>query len=138
MEKRTEMFMEKLKIVVGKTSRAASRAVDSASIATRQVAHTTKLSAKLFDVNTELEVQYRESGKLIYDMRQGVEISQDELEARFQSIDDLRQQAEELRQQIAANKAGIPCPNCGNICARDGIFCSQCGKSLTEIVKMEG
>lgn len=127
MEPRMEMLFEKLKVAVGKTGEAATKAVDSATQVTRQVAHSTKLSAKLFDVNNELEVQYREAGKMIYDMRQGIELSQDELEQRFLAIDDLRLHAEELRAQIADNKAGKICPACGAICPKEAAFCASCG-----------
>lgn len=130
MENNVNMLLEKVKVAVGKTGEAASRAVDSASQVTRQMAQTTKLSAQLFDVNAELDVQYRQAGKMIYDMRQGVELSQEDLEARFLQIDDLRLRAEELHLQIAENKAGKVCPSCGLISNKECAYCSQCGLSL--------
>ena len=60
MDNRVAMMLEKAKVVAGKTSQAATRAVESAGKAAGDMAQATKLNLQIFDLNTECEVLYKE------------------------------------------------------------------------------
>ena len=130
MDNRVAMMLEKAKVVAGKTSQAATRAVESAGKAAGDMAQATKLNLQIFDLNTECEVLYKEIGKLVYDIHQGVEVASDAKDGYLEQLDDLRARVDDLRAQLAEMKQTVTCPSCGKSCSREDAFCAACGAAL--------
>lgn len=126
MDEKIQMLLEKAKIYAGKTGQAA----ESAGRKATELAHATRLNLQIFDLNTECEVLYKEIGKLMYDVHQGIEPDEDAMQDRLSKLDGLHARISELRAQIASLKSSVPCPNCGNLCSRSDVFCPACGAAL--------
>ena len=77
MDNKVAMMLEKVKIMAGKTSKAATRAVESAGKAAGDMAQATKINLQIFDLNTDCEVLYKEIGKLVYDIHLGADVAPD-------------------------------------------------------------
>lgn len=130
MDNRVAMMLEKAKVVADKTSKAATRAVESAGKAAGGMAQATKLNLQIFDLNTECEVLYKEIGKLVYDIHLGTEVASDAMDSYLERLDDTRARVEELRAQLAGLKQTVSCPVCGKTCSREAAFCALCGAPL--------
>ena len=80
MDHNVSMILEKIKVVAEQTRTATVRAVDQAGRKANEMAQATRLNLQIFDRNTECEVLYKEIGKVIYDIHQGTETSEDIIE----------------------------------------------------------
>lgn len=130
MDNKVAMMLEKAKIVAGKTSQAATRAVESAGKMAGDMAQATKINLQIFDLNTECEVLYKEIGKLVYDIHLGAEVAPDAMDGYLEKLDETRARVEALRAQLPETKTPVSCPICGKQCSRDDAFCAGCGASL--------
>ena len=130
MDNKVAMMLEKVKIMAGKTSKAATRAVESAGKAAGDMAQATKINLQIFDLNTDCEVLYKEIGKLVYDIHLGADVAPDAMDDYLDRLDDTRSRVEELRAQLSEMKASAVCPVCGRQCSREDVFCASCGAPL--------
>lgn len=136
MDEKIQMLLEKAKIYAGKTGQAA----ESAGRKATELAQSTRLNLQIFDLNTECEVLYKEIGKLVYDVHQGIEQDDEAMQNRLAKLDDIHARIAELREQIGMLKSSVRCPNCGKQCSRTDVFCPACGSALifpTEAVSEE-
>ena len=85
---------------------------------------------QIFDLNTEIEILYKEIGKMVYHVHTGMEEDQDALQAKLLLIDEKLEKIEEIREKLNAAKAKTCCPNCGKECPSGAAFCSSCGAQL--------
>ncbi len=92
--------------------------------------NTGKLNVKLFDLNTDMDVIYKEIGKIIYASHAGEETASETLEAKLAEADEKMAEINEIKEQIAKLAAAKKCPSCGNECQSDAAFCSKCGASF--------
>ncbi len=127
MDEKIQMLLEKAKIYAGKTGQAAETAGRRAT----ELAQSTRLNLQIFDLNTECEVLYKEIGKLMYDVHQGIEADEDGIQDRLTKLDGLQLKIAGLRDQIGMLKSSVRCPNCGRLCSRADVFCAGCGGSLS-------
>lgn len=130
MDNKVAMMLEKVKVMAGKTSQAASRAVESAGKMAGDMAQATKINLQIFDLNTECEVLYKEIGKLVYDIHLGTEVAPDAMDGYLDQLDETRGRVEALRAQLTDMKATVACPECGKQCSREDAFCATCGAAL--------
>lgn len=126
MDEKIQMLLEKAKIYAGKTGQAA----ESAGRKATELAQSTRLNLQIFDLNTECEVLYKEIGKLVYDVHQGIEEDGEAMQDRLAKLDGLHTRIAELREQIGMLKSSVRCPNCGKLCSRTDVFCPGCGSAL--------
>lgn len=130
MDNKVAMMLEKVKVMAGKTSQAATRAVESAGKMAGDMAQATKINLQIFDLNTECEVLYKEIGKLVYDIHLGAEVAPDAMDGYLDQLDETRGKVEALRAQLTDMKANVTCPECGKQCSREDAFCASCGAAL--------
>lgn len=134
MDNRVNRFLEKAKVsaemLASKTGRAATQAATSAGKTATSVVGTTKLNLQIFDLNTEIEILYKEIGKMVYAVHNGEENDQAELQVKLDLIDEKLEKIEALREQISQAKTGPICPNCGRECGAEDAFCRNCGAQL--------
>ncbi len=127
MDEKIQMLLEKAKVYAGKTGQAA----ESAGRKATELAHSTRLNLQIFDLNTECEVLYKEIGKLMYDVHQGIEADEEGIQQRLSKLDGLHTKISRLREQIGLLKSSVRCPNCGRLCSRTDTFCAGCGGALS-------
>ncbi len=134
MDKKVNSFIEKAKVSASmfadRTGKAATRAAGAASKTATGVMETTKLNLQIFDLNAEIEVLYKELGRMVYDVHGGAQADQEEMKAKLTGIDERLARIEEIRAQLNEVKKETVCPNCGKECPRDAAFCSSCGAQL--------
>ena len=89
-----------------------------------------KLNVKLFDLNTDMDVIYKEIGKIIYTSHAGEDTEAEALEAKLSQADEKMAEITEIKEQIAKLSTSKKCPSCGKECEHDAAFCSKCGGSF--------
>lgn len=110
----------------------AAKTAESAGEKARGVYNTSKTSLKIFDLTTDVEVLYKEIGRLVYAAHANEDISTEELEERLTAVDEIKKQIETLRSEQKKEKAEKACPECGKICDGESVYCSACGTRLED------
>ncbi len=64
-----------------------------------------RINLQIFDLNTEIDVAYKEIGKLVYAMHAGDEVCNEAVQSQIEAIDSKNVQLTELRGRLAAFKA---------------------------------
>jgi hypothetical protein len=94
------------------------------------VVNTSKINLKIFDLTTDIDILYKEVGKLIYAAHTNEESSTEELEARLLAIDEKMREIEDLKACLENRKNEKVCENCGKRNDADSIYCAACGERL--------
>ncbi|MBR6748700.1 MAG: hypothetical protein IKM07_07150 [Clostridia bacterium] len=63
-----------------------------------------KINLQIFDLNTEIEVAYKEIGKLVYAVHAGEEVCNEAVQAQIEKIDSKTAQIAELRARLSGIK----------------------------------
>jgi len=128
---------DKVRELLGKIKETASYAVDAAGSAARQVGQktgetieTAKLNMKIFDLNTEIGVSFREIGRIVYNTHIGKETEDSALEELLKGIDEKNAEIDGYKVRLAEFKKSVNCPVCKEDCARTDAFCKKCGAKL--------
>lgn len=132
MSDKMQSFFDTVKNMAERTGQAASYAADLAGRKTTEFAGTARLNLKLFDLSTECDTLYKDIGKMVYELHQGVDISHQDLDRKLEELDEKQQKIAELQDQIAGMKNTVLCPKCGRKCGRKEAYCAACGASLHE------
>ncbi len=96
------------------------------------VYNTSKINLKILDLTTDIEIIYKEIGRLIYAAHTNEETSTESLDEMLDTIDEKKRQIEELRASVASDKATKICPSCGRENEGDSNFCSGCGQTFED------
>ncbi len=96
------------------------------------VFNSSKTNLKILDLTTDIEVLYKEIGRLIYAAHTNEEASTEELDARLAAIDEKNRQIEELRAALGTQSDTKTCSQCGKENLKDSNFCASCGASLDD------
>lgn len=132
MDSKVQMLLEKAKVLADKTGKAAARAADTAGKKASEMAQATRLNLQIFDLNTECEVLYKEIGKIVYDVHNGIDTPSEEMDDRIRQLDDNRARVAEFKAKLSEQKVGMSCPTCGKQCDKEDTFCAACGAALGE------
>jgi len=89
-----------------------------------------KLNVKLFDLNTDMDVLYKEIGKIIYASHAGEDQDSQILEDKLAAADEKMAEIKKIKEKIASRTASKKCNACGKECENDAAFCSKCGTSF--------
>ena len=134
MDKKVSDFLERAKVsaelFANRSSAIAAQAADSAGKTAATMMETTKLNLQIFDLNTEVEILYKEIGKIVYRVHIGAEADQEDMQIKLGLIDEKLDKIASLRARLREVKADVVCPNCGKNCADGDQFCSNCGAQL--------
>lgn len=131
-DKMKELF-ESVKSSVKSVACATGKAAQSASKKAGEFVENTKLNLKLFDLNTDIETEYKEIGKLVYKTHLGEDISQEELEEHLAAADKKNDEINEIKERLGTDKPSadtVKCNNCGKECSCECTFCPNCGSKL--------
>ncbi len=77
----------------------------AASRFAQDTAEKARINLQIFDLNTEIDVAYKEIGKLVYAMHAGEEVCNEAVQSQIEAIDTRNAQLVELRGRLAAFKA---------------------------------
>lgn len=129
MEK-VKIILEKVKETACAAGKAAGEMADVAAKKANKAMETTKLSIANFDLNTDIEVLYKEIGKMVYLTHLGEEVDPELINNKLALIDEKMLKIQENKQQIKDLKETVICSACGKNCKKEDVFCSACGNEL--------
>lgn len=128
---------EKMKAIWDKICAGATRAgefatktAENAGEKAKDVVNVSKMNLKVFDLTTDIDVLYKEVGKLIYAAHTNGESSTEELETRLLAIDEKMREIEDLKACLETRKNDKECEACGKKNDADSSYCSNCGEKL--------
>jgi len=98
----------------------------------KDVVNASKANLKIFDLTTDIDVLYKEVGKLIYAAHCNEESSSEELDARLLAIDEKKAMIEELRAGLDTENKKRVCENCGKENEPGSSYCANCGAKLDD------
>ena len=116
MDTKLQSFLDKVKDTASRTGRSVGRAADAAGKKASEMAAATRLNLRIFDLNTECDVLFRDIGRMVYE--------------KLEEVDAKKEQLAELRDQLASMRSVSICPKCGRTCSREDSFCPGCGTEL--------
>ncbi len=92
------------------------------------VVERTKINLQIFDLNTEIDIAYKEIGKLVFAVHNGEEICSEAIQSKIEEIDAKNEQIAILRDKLSDFKnASKTCPACGKTATEKDAFCPSCG-----------
>lgn len=130
MDERVKELFDKVKetaVIVGNT---AGKTLNYAGKRTGDMVEATKLNMRIFDLNTEISLLYKELGRLLYETHTGGEPDPQELEDKLASIDGKNEEIASCKERIGLLKLSKTCPVCQELCGKQDRFCKCCGAEL--------
>lgn len=94
------------------------------------VYNTSKTNLKILDINTDIDLLYKEVGKLIYAAHTNEDIPAEDIDEKLLAIDEKMAQVELLKAELEEKRDEKVCSVCGKENASDASFCSSCGSAL--------
>ena len=127
MNEKLDNLMKKIRATATVTGEYVSKTASTIGKKTGEAFNAGKLNLQIFDLNTDLDVLYKEIGKLVYVSHTGGDTDSDELDAKLREVDEKLAKIAELKAEIEAQSDEKTCDVCGEVCERDAAFCSKCG-----------
>ena len=110
----------------------AAKTAESAGKKANEIYSASKINLRIFDINTDIDVLYKDIGRIIYASHRNQETSTDELEAKLAALDEKTEKLEQLKAELIALKNIKVCHNCGEVFDKSGSFCPGCGARYQE------
>ena len=130
MDPKVLEILEKAKATAMTAASAAGKAADSATRFAGDLFENTKLNLLIFDLNTDIDLLFRDIGKSVYLTHTGAEVDADDISGKIAAIDEKYLRIKELRVQIEEKKVSLSCKVCGSECKKEDVYCHSCGKPL--------
>lgn len=130
MDAKLQSILDRVKGVADRTGRSVGRAADAAGRKATEMAAATRLNLRIFDINTECDVLFRDIGRMVYELHRGDDVTNEEMDAKLAEVDAKQEKLAALREQLASMRSVCVCPNCGRTCSREDAFCPGCGTEL--------
>ena len=130
MNEKIKTIWDKICAGASQAGEFAAKTAESAGEKAKDVVNASKINLKIFDLTTDIDVLYKEVGKLIYAAHTNEESSTDELEARLLTIDEKMREIEDLKACLEARKSEKECDSCGKMNEPGSSYCSNCGTKL--------
>ena len=132
MNDKIKNIWEKIVAGAGAAGEFATKTAEKTSKKATDIYNTSKMSLKIFDLKTDVDVLYKEVGRIIYAAHTNEETSTEELEAKLLKIDSKLAEIEEIKATVESMKSVKRCPECNKENQRDNAFCSGCGAKLED------
>ena len=108
--------------------------VDVVGKKTSDMVEIQKLRSQISSLEKNIDKNYVELGKLMFEKYQNGEDLSDEAKAYCEEITGSAVLIEEYKAEIADIKGLRICPGCGEAAANDVVFCPKCGAKVEDIV----
>ncbi len=132
MNERVKAIIDKICAGAAAAGEFATKTCNTAGKKATGVYNASKINLKIFDLTTDIDVLYKEVGKMLYASHCNEEISGEDIDARLLAIDEKRREVEELRAELKSISGVKKCATCGKENDRANDYCSQCGDKLED------
>lgn len=132
MNDKIKNIWEKIVAGAGVAGEFASKTATTAGKKATDIYNTSKLSLKIFDLKTDVDVLYKEVGRIIYAAHTNEAASTEELDEKLLKIDAKLSEIEDIKATIESMKASKRCPECNRENPRDNLFCAGCGAKFED------
>lgn len=92
MDTKLQSFLDKVKDTASRTGRSVGRAADAAGKKASEMAAATRLNLRIFDLNTECDVLFRDIGRMVYELHRGDEVTSEDMDAKLEEVDAKKEQ----------------------------------------------
>ena len=130
MNEKFDAFIKKIRASATVAGEYAGKKATEISAKTGDAFNIGKLNLKLFDLNTDMDVIYKEIGKLVYAARSGDDEASAALEGKLEEADEKMKEIAEIKEKIANIGKDKTCEICGAECPEDAAYCSKCGAAF--------
>ncbi len=130
MNERLQELLESVRTTGAQVGSAAAGCASCVGKKAEALLSVAKLNIRVMDVKTEINVQMREVGEMIYATHTGTPTESEALLSKLQGIDELRAREAELEAEIVRLQHRDGCPVCGAQTLAGDEFCRECGTKL--------
>ena len=120
-------FTDKFVNTAQKAGEAIEKGVDAAAKVAGELYESSKANIRLFNLQNELDILYKELGRLIHSLRstdnEAVDTKLQQIDSKIEEIAAYKKKAEENRQRRT-------CKLCGRTCSKTFEYCPACGTKL--------
>ena len=116
--------------ILNKVKSTAVQVGNKAATFGKGVVSKTQTNIRIMDLNSQIDTEYKNAGKLLYAIHCGEEVDSGAIDEVLAVIDEKAAQLEELKGQLAKAKAEYTCPVCGKNVGKTAAFCSACGAKI--------
>lgn len=120
----------KVREILMKVKESAVDAGRSAGKVATELVNQAKLNLRVVELNSEIEGAYKNLGKMLYAVHNGIEIPADSIDETLMEIDAKKAEIDEIRDSLQKAKAGLICPVCGKYVGKKAAYCSACGAKI--------
>lgn len=89
-----------------------------------------KLKFNASSIRGEINKRCQELGEMVFDSKDGKEVSEELINAKFDEIKNLKNDLTAVNELLAAAKNLMICPVCSAVIANDSMFCNKCGTKI--------
>ncbi len=127
MKENLNSVLEKVYATASTAGDFASKAVDSAGKKAGEVYNVSKLRLRILSVKTDMDILYKEVGKIVYAEHCDEEIQAEKLQATLLALDDKKEELKQLSEALEEAKGIKHCRACDASNPRENSFCASCG-----------
>lgn len=120
-------FVDKIYATAATAGDMASKAFGDAGKKAGSVYNASKLKLKILNIKTDMEILYKEAGKLVWAEHCDEEIQSEKLQAILLALDDKKAELDELSEALEEVKGTKHCSFCGKANPKENAYCASCG-----------
>ena len=130
MNENISAMFEKVYATASTAGDVASIAFDSAGRKAGEVYNTSKLRIKMLNIRTDMDILFKEAGKLVWAEHCDEEIQREKLQAIMLTLDEKKTELEKVSEELEEARGIKHCQSCGEPNPRKNAFCASCGNEL--------
>lgn len=131
MKERMSLLWEKICAGATVAGEFATKTAETVGVRATDAYNASKTNLKILDLTTDIEVLYKEIGRIIYAAHTNEEAEAEKLDELLSAIDEKKGQIEELRALLSEKKDKV-CPECEKKNDAASAFCGNCGAKLSD------
>ena len=131
MDPKVKEIIEKVKLTAKAAAEAAGKAAEAAGKKAEELFEVTKINLKIFDLNNEIEILYKEIGRLLYHAHLGtIDEEENDIQEKLERVDSKNAEIVILKSKINEKKNIRKCAGCERVWDKDFEYCPVCGAKL--------